>query len=139
MQKRGLIVLRALAGLVASAIIIYVLVSAGTAYGAQEVFYKLAIARDLALTIDIMYALPGNLEFTYPNDVSGYHIEIKGNLVRIYSSNTDTLDPTAASYSFVSSGGDVIDALVKEKRFVKLEKIGNKISITGVEVKTGKT
>ena len=133
MEKRGQLVNKALIVIIASAIVIMAFISAGKAYGSQEAFYKLAVARDLAITIDLMYSLPGNIEYVYPNDVSGYDIEVSDFSVKVYKHKTGKLDPTIAKHSFVGTDYDNLNAEIKGKRFVKLEKAERNIKITGVD------
>lgn len=135
MNKRGSIVYKTLTVIIASGLIIYVFVNAGISFGSQEAFYKLAIARDLALMIDLIYGLPGDLQFTYPNDVSNYNIEIKNNVVKIYNP-LSIADPTARSHSFAGVSSDSPSAEIKAKKFVRLQKVDNKITITGVDGKS---
>src|SRR3989344_3720260 len=87
MEKRGQLVYKALLVIIASGIVVTAFLAAGKSYGSQEAFYKLAVARDLALTIDLIYGLPGNIEYIYPNDISDYDIEVKDSLVKVYSHN----------------------------------------------------
>ena len=131
MNKRASIVYKTLTGIIAAGFIIYVFVNAGISFGSQEAFYKLAIARDLALMMDLMYGLPGDLQFTYPNDVSNYDIEIKNNVVKIYNP-LSIADPTARAHSFAGIGSDSPSAEIKAKKFVRLQKVDNKITITGI-------
>ena len=100
MEKRGQLVGKELIVIILSAIVIATFYVAGNSYGNQEAFYKLAVARDLALTIDMMYGLQGDAQYTYPNDISGYNIDMKENIIKIYNSNLGKQDPTAASYNF---------------------------------------
>ena len=130
MKKRGQYVFEALAVIIAGVLIITAYVQAGKPYGSQEAFYKLAVAKDIALTIDLIYALPGNIEYTYPNDVSGYDIEIKNNVVKVYKTGSTT-DTTLKSYNFVGTDKDQPDFLVKNQKLVKFEKVDGKIKITG--------
>lgn len=133
MKKRGqLLIQKAILVLLTSAIIIIALLQAGKTYGSQEAFYKLAVAKDLALTIDLMYALPGNLQYTYPNDISGYDIKIKENTIKVYKHDLGISDPTSAIYSFVGLGTDSINIKIKGSQFIRLEKIDNHITIKGV-------
>ena len=129
MEKRGLLVYKALVVIIGSALIISGFLQAGKSYGSQEAFYKLAVAKDLTLTIDLMYALPGDIIYTYPNDVSGYNIEIKENTVKV---STGDQDRTFGYYPFVGIDKDVINVQIKNQKFVKLEKINDKVKITGV-------
>lgn len=138
MEKRGLIIYKALLILVASAMIIAAFYSAGQAYGSQEAFYKLAVAKDLALTIDLMYGLPGDVKFTYPNDVSKYEIDIGGNTIKVYRQDLGKGDRTFGTYSFVGIGQDSINTQIKGYKFVMLEKINNHIEVKGVNSESKK-
>lgn len=131
MDKRGQTVYKVLIVLVAAGLIIYTFVNAGISFGSQEALYKLAIARDLALMIDLMYGLPGDLQFTYPNDISNYDIEIKNNVVKIYNP-LSIADQIARTHSFAGISSDSPSAEIKAKKFVRLEKVGNKMTITGI-------
>ena len=130
MEKRGQYVYEAIVVIIAGVLIIAAYVQGGKVYGKQEAFYKLAVAKDIALTIDLIYALPGNMEYTYPNDVSGYDIEIKNNIVKIY--RTGSTDSTLQSYNFVGIDRDPLNFLVRSQKYIKFEKIDGKIKITGV-------
>ncbi len=131
MQKRGQLVFKSLIVIIASAIVIVAFLQAGKSYGKQEAFYKLAVARDLALTIDLMYGLPGNIEYKYPNDISGYNIKVENN--RVIVSESKSSDVTAASHDFAGISSDDFKASAEGKKFVKLSKAGNKITMTGVD------
>lgn len=129
MEKRGQLVYKALAVIIGSAIVILGFIEAGKNYGNQETFYKLAVAKDLSLTIDLMYGLPGDIEFIYSNDISGYDIEIKENTIRIYNGEQDK---TIGAYTFAGTSKDKIDAHLKNSQFIKLQKTGDKITIRGI-------
>ena len=133
MEKRGQLVYKALLVIIASGIVVTAFLAAGKSYGSQEAFYKLAVARDLALTIDLIYGLPGNIEYIYPNDISDYDIEVKDSLVKVYSHNLGKTDPTFASYNFAGINKDTINAEIKGKNLILLEKINDNIKMTGVD------
>ena len=132
MEKRGQLVYKALIVIIASGIIISAFISAGKSYGSQEAFYKLAIAKDLALTIDLIHALPGDVEYTYPNDISSYGVEINGNSVRVYNYKVGKSDITAATYAYVGMSNNIVNADIGGKKYVKLSKVNNQIKIMGV-------
>lgn len=133
MKKRGQLVYKALLVIIASAIVIIAFVAAGKSYGAQEAYYRLAVARDLALTIDLIYSLPGDIQYTYPNDVSDYDIEVKYATVKVFSHKAGRLDTIAPFYSFVGNGKDSIDAEIKGKKLIMIQKTNGKIKIKGVD------
>jgi len=132
MEKRGQLVYKALISIIASAIVVIAFIAAGKTYGNQEAYYKLAVAKDLALVIDLMYSLPGDIEYVYATDVFAYGIEIKNGNVRVYDYSLGKLDPTAASYNYVGFGSDAINANINGLKFVKLSKINGKVIVTGV-------
>lgn len=129
MEKRGQLVSRAIFAVIASAIIVVSFRSVGEAYGTEEAYYKLAVAKDLALTIDLLYSLPGDVEYIYPNDVSGYDIELKDNKVSVFKHDSNKLDPSIGIYEFVGISSDKPNFIVKNEKFVKIRKIGNNVAI----------
>ncbi|MEK6943193.1 MAG: hypothetical protein AABX00_03975 [Nanoarchaeota archaeon] len=126
MQKRGQLVNKALIVLIVSAIVVIAFISAGKSFGSGDAYYKLAVAKDLALSVDLISGMPGDVVFTYPNDVSGYDIEVKKNLILVYGNKLGKLDPVKATYSF-SSVGQIEDVYIKNAKYVTIEKTGNKI------------
>lgn len=132
-SKRGQLAYEALIIIIVSGIVVFTFVKAGEAYGSQEAFYKLAVAKDLALTIDSMYAIPGDVEYTYPNDISDYDIEIKENTIKIYNHKLGRKDITPASYSFVGLVTDLINTRIENKNLIKLKKVNSKITVSGVD------
>lgn len=132
MKKRGQLVYKALISVIVSAIVVAAFVIAGKTYGNQEAYYKLAVAKDLALAIDLMYSLPGNIEYVYANDVFAYGIEIKNYNVKVYDYKLGKSDPTAGSYNYAGVGSDSINANINGLKFVKLSKLNSQIIVTGV-------
>ena len=132
MEKRGQLVYKALVVIIGSALIITGFLQAGKSYASQEVFYKLAIAKDLALTIDLLYSLPGDIKYVYPNGVSGYDIEIGENKVTVYDTNQGKLDTNQKSYNYVGSESYPVNAYIKNQKFVKFEKTNSVITISGI-------
>ena len=130
MKKRGQIEFEAIINIIIVMIVFTAFAYAGFSYGNKEFFYKAAIARDLALSIDLIYALPGDIAYTYPNEISGYDIEIKENTVKVQKSNYK-LDPTISTYTFAGIESDKPEFSVKGKKFVIVEKKEGKIKITG--------
>jgi|SRR3989344_3025571 len=131
MKKRGQLANKAFIVIIVSAIVILAFINAGKSYGKQEVYYKLAVARDLAITIDLAYSLPGDFYYIYPNEISGYDIEFKDNSVRVYSSKLGKLDPTIASHSFAGLSADKLDTILANAKFLTIEKKGEKLQIAG--------
>jgi len=135
MKKRGQLPNLALIGVIASAIVIFAFYSAGKTYGNQEAYYKLAVAKDIALTIDYLYSVPGDVKFVYPNDVSGYDVEIIGDSVRVYQHGSGKLDVTAGVYGYAGTSYDKINIFVSGPKYIKLKKVGNTIEAIGLQDK----
>lgn len=133
MGKRGLLVYKALVVIIGGALIIAGFLQGGKSYGNQEAYYKLAVAKDLALMIDLMHALPGNIEITYPNDVSGYDVEIKDNVVMVYRTGDKQGDRIPGIYTFADSSKNPINVHIKNQNFIKLEKSDGRIIIKGAD------
>ena len=131
MEKRAQIVYKALVVIIGGALIIAGFVQAGKSYGRQEAFYKLAVAKDVALTIDLLYGMPGDVSFTYPNDVSGYDVEIRDSIVKIYDTGSAN-DLTSQSYNYAGIDKDPLSISIKNQKFLKFEKSNGKIKIRGV-------
>ena|SRR3989344_9388865 len=136
MKKRGQLVNKALIVIITSAIVILAFYSAGKTYGNKEAYYKLAVAKDIALTIDYLYSVPGDIEFIYPNDISGYDIEIRESSVRVYQHGSGKLDVTAGIYGYVGTSYDKINTFVSGPKYIELEKTGNTIEAIGLQDKT---
>ena len=132
MKKRAQTVYEALVIIIGGALIIAGFVQAGKSYGRQEAYYKLAVAKDIALTIDLLYGMPGDVSFKYPNDVVGYDIEIRNNVVKIYHTGSAN-DLTSQSYTFAGIDKDPLSITIKNQKFLKFEKSNGRIKISGVQ------
>ena len=135
MEKRGQLVVKAFYITVISALVIISFISAGKSYGSQEAYYKLAIARDVAITIDTLYGLSGDIIYYYPNDVSDYQIEISDSIVKVYQKNSGKLDVLSTSHNFAGTSFDDLKVQISGSKFLKFEKIGNRLIITGANSK----
>mgnify|MGYP001615738537 FL=1 len=133
MKKRGQLIYKALLVIIASSVVILAFTSAGKSYGNREPFYKLALAKDIAITIDLMYSLPGDIKYIYPNDLSKYDVELTQNTVTVYSHKSGRQDITIASYGFAGIEKDTINARIMAKKYMVLEKIYGHIRISGVD------
>ena len=135
MKKRGQIPFMAITAFIASAIVVLAFYSAGKTYGNKEAYYKLAVAKDIALTIDYLYSVPGDVEFIYPNDISGYDTEIIDDTVRVYQHNSRRSDVTAGIYGYAGTSYDKINKFISGPKYIKLKKIGNTIEAIGLQDK----
>lgn len=112
MKKKGQLVYKAIIVLIISAIIIISFLSAGKLYGSGEIYYRSAVAKDIALLINTLYALPGEASIMYPRDVSGYIITIDGTTVEVGSETG--LSVSIAKYKFVGKDIDPVTIVKPE-------------------------
>jgi len=102
----------------------YLLTSVALNYGEQNIFLKTKLARDIAIEVNTLYAVPGNIYLQYPQNLSDYRVEFDENvnIVKVYQS----IDPIPPSYNYV---GEHIDYLKEYKKdFLEINKDKNKIS-----------
>lgn len=91
-------------------------------YAEGAIFLKTKIARDIAIEVNTLYAVPGNVYLEYPQNLSDYRVEFDKNMnvVKVYQS----IDPISPNYPYV---GEHIDYLKEYKidffRFYKEDKI----------------
>lgn len=105
----------------------WILTSEALNYGEGEIFLKTKVARDLAIEVNTLYAVPGDIYLRYPQNLSNYRVEFdeKDNIVKVYYS----ADPIHPSYPYV---GEHLTYL-KEYRidFLEFYKEKNKIGFEG--------
>ena len=129
MKKRGQLVYKGLIIAIVCVMVILAFVQAGKSYGSKDVFYKLAVAKDLALIIDELYAVPGDVAISYQNDLSKYGVYVNGNSVKVYSINTGLLDVTSGQYTFF--GPKIEETKIENPKPLLISKIKGKITLSG--------
>ena len=134
--KKSALVLKALAVSIICIFLIVVFVQGGKAFGSQDYFFKIAMARDIAITIDALYALPGDAYIEYPIDMNptdfrGYGIKVTPNKVEVFSSDFGELDPTSASYDFTGRETSDPSVTLPNPNKLIIRKMGNKIELSG--------
>ncbi len=134
MVKRGELTLEALLYLSLSLLLLTFFPYYAHSYASGEAHYKEAIARDLTMTINQLYATPGDARIHYPQDVSRHTITIRANTVSISSSSLGTLDTTSSDSTFI--GTPIKETILKNPTTLIIEKKGNLISISSNELST---
>jgi hypothetical protein len=86
MQKRGMLTYKALIELFISIMLVVAFIHVGKAIGTGEFYHKAAIAKDLALVVEQLQAMPGDVTFYYPQDTHRYTIKTSGNTITVASS-----------------------------------------------------
>ena len=127
MKKRSWITIEVLFVLIVCAVILLSFIQAARSYGSREVYYKTAIARDIALNIDSLYSIPGNARIEYGNDVSKYSILIKDNEVTVYKTAYGLTDATRGKYKFY--GHNIQEIRIKDADNLIMEKKDETIRI----------
>ncbi len=102
--------------------------SAGKTFGKGEFYQRMAIARDLAITIETLYAVPGDVQMVYPLDLGGLGIKISKNAVTVFEGSK--FDTTATVYEFADRQPP-LDILISKASTLLIEKKGSKVTITG--------
>src|SRR3989338_4625641 len=90
--KKAVLSLKALAIIVMSTLVLIGFLMAGKAYGSNDMFFKYAVAKDIAILMGTVYGLPGDAEIYYPvNLFNKYGVKIVDNEVTVFSSNAGQL------------------------------------------------
>ena len=130
MKKRAQLTYKAMISLIASAMVIAAFYAAGNSYGNSEAYYKLAVAKDLALMLDLVYSYNGNVDIIYPNELTGYDVEVYDQSIRIYGTNYGKEDLIFESYSLVSNEKDIPNFYIKNPKFLNIQKRDGKVIIS---------
>lgn len=128
MKKRGQLVYKGLIIAIVCVMVILAFIQAGKSYGSKDIFYKSAVAKDLALIIDELYAVPGDVVISYQNDLSEYGVYIKDNSVRVYSTDAGLLDVTSGQYTFF--GLKIQETKIENPKQLIISKVNGKITLS---------
>ncbi len=127
MLKEGQLTGKALVVIILSVIIMLSFITKANEYGSGEAQQKQAIANDLALIINQLYALPGDVSFFYSQDASRYTISVERNIITVYSDSGSPDEFTAGKASFVGYG---FTSLTKKPNPLLISKKGNTFSMS---------
>lgn len=129
MAKRGQLVFIAIITLVVALFVGVMYPKIAKAYASGEVTLKVVAAKDIALTIDTIYAYPYDIEVEYDVDLSKFVVEISQNDVKVKKPG---IDSTAGEYRFVSIGNDDPSTTLNNPKKIIFSKEGSELTITGV-------
>jgi len=126
MNKRGMSRSMFLVGeIVGAAIIAVLLISNAMQWTNTERPYKEYLAKDIALSIDSVFASPGNIIINYTGNLTDYSVDLTGNSVKVYKESDDGI-----TRKFVPSGNIEINGITLEKpKNLFFTKTGNEIFI----------
>jgi hypothetical protein len=108
MQEDTTLPVSALLSFILAVFVLFMIPKAYMAYGSGEVTFKVAVARDIALALNVMCSYPSDFETTYNLNLENYIVEIADKTVKISSKSSAHIsnnvvigsDLTAASYPF---------------------------------------
>ncbi|MBR9706318.1 hypothetical protein GOV14_04735 [Candidatus Pacearchaeota archaeon] len=132
MKKKGQLMFKALFVVIIAAFIVFFFIQVGKTYGNGEAYSKLAIAKDIALTINTLSSYPGDISVKYPADLKKYTIKTHPNKITVSDSNIGRIDPTRGEYKFVMSNIKVIESEVKAPEGLLITKTDNNIKISSL-------
>jgi hypothetical protein len=106
---------------------------AGRSYGKQEIYFKAAVAKDIAFLINSMYSAPGDVSFIYPMELTEFGVKIKNNKVIVFKHTP--LDVTAGSYEYAGINDDTkkINIEIDNVYKIKFEKKGDIVSVSKID------
>jgi len=131
MAKRGQIVVKFIIILMVSAAIIFIYPYIGEKFGKGDVYKKALIAKEIALTIDVLYSYPYDAVIYYDKDLTAFNLEIAEGKVIIYDRifQSKNLDPTRAEYMFFATGTSNPNIKLESPKKLRIEKTKNILAI----------
>ena len=127
MQKRGFFSLKGLIMAIVVAIVILAFIQAGKSFGSMDIYFRDAVAKDIALIVDSLYATSGDATIRYGEDLSKHTVWIKDNIVAIYKTSEGKTDIIPRRYRFI--GANIDETRIKNPSNLVIEKRDNKISL----------
>lgn len=128
MKKRGaetltlVYALELIAGVVIALLIIHV----ATSYGKGEAINKKYLAKDMALQLNTLYAIPGNAYIVNSENMEKFSIRFTEEIVEVYEFEKD---PTRGIYPYVRTANSKLDINFDKPKQLVLIKDGNEIKV----------
>ncbi|MBD3249770.1 hypothetical protein GF336_07020 [Candidatus Woesearchaeota archaeon] len=126
-NKRGQLTLKPFIEIVVAITIFFIFYYSGVEFGTGEIFEKIQVTRDAALTLDAFNALPGNAYLEFPLNTSDFYIDIKEDKIKIYSY---AADPNFGSYLFVKRQGQTLDKEFARPSSIYFQKSGDELKVS---------
>lgn len=124
--KRG-VTLRAIITLVIIALLLFLFPLVGKTFGKQLIFNKVYTTKDLALLVNAIYLVPGNVIVAYNSSTSDFDFSFRENKVSAYTGSV--IDPTKASHWYVDVIDNPLDITLEQPEMIFLKKINKKLEI----------
>lgn len=128
MKKRGaetLTLVHALE-LIAGVVIALLIIHVATSFGKGEAINKKYLAKDMALQLNALYAVPGNAYIVNSEKMGKFSIRFTGEFVEVAQFEGD---PTRGIYPYVSTGNSKLDINFDKPNQLVLVKDGDNIKI----------
>ena len=124
MDKRGVSRSMFLVGeIVGAAIIAVLLISNAMQWASTERPHKEYLAKDIALSIDSVFASPGNIIVNYTGNLANYSVDLTADSVKVYKEPNDGI-----TRKFVPSENVEVNGItLKKKQNIFFKKTGNEI------------
>ena len=111
-------------------LVIGIALTVATRLGKPETMTKITAAEDMAMMVNVLVGMPGNVIVEYPRDMSLYALAfVSSSSLAIYEGDKST-DVDPALRMFLLPTGYTAAGFVKEKARVCLQKEGKKILLT---------
>jgi len=91
-------------GLVLAAIVALALFNFAKEVVEQTIFEKNYLARDIAILVNTLYAAPGDILYTYGEDIDGFILDFNGNRISVYEKREETKE-AKIFYLFAKKAG----------------------------------
>ena len=130
MNKRGVSRSLFLIGeIVGAALIAVLLISNAMQWTSTERPYKEYLAKDIALSIDSIFASPGNIIVNYTGNLTDYSVNLTGNSVSIYKDDSEQSNKIIRNF-VPSENIEISDATLEKPKNIYLAKAGDEIFIS---------
>ncbi len=128
MKKRGAETLTLVYALelIAGVIIALLIIHVATSFGKGEAINKKYLAKDLALQLNTLYAIPGNAYIVNSENMGKFSIRFTNEFVEVYEFEKD---PTRGIYPYVKTENSNLDVNFDKPKQLVLVKDGNKIIV----------
>lgn len=135
MEKRGQAYqLFFIAEIIISILVSFILVQAAIDYAKGDAVTKSYLAADMALLVDTLNSLPGNLMVLYPTLDFDYVFKFRDNQARVLQREPDDFDKTGGIYPFIPTAQQHLDYRFEKPGTLMFHKLGQEIIITDSEL-----
>lgn len=125
MKKRAEMTLWAVIELIGAFLIVYIAVNLASSIVQGTIYQKLNLAKDLAMQIDTLSSVPGDVTITNRN-LHGYSVHFFDDKVEVYENEFEHAKGTY----YYASMGEKIDVKFQKPAQLKISKLNNELKIS---------